>query len=286
MYTRKNQRNLTRNEKRRLVAAFLELKRSGRYDEFVSLHSQFYRADGENGPRAGHMTPTFFPWHRQFLFEFEQALRSVDSTVTVPYWDWTTDNTPTASLWADDFLGGDGREGDQQVMTGPFAHSQGNWELASSVTDSRFLTRSFGGPEGVLSLPTKEDVAWATQDAVYDAAPWDSTSPTGFRNKFEGWVTGADDRGNNHNRVHRWVGGVMLGATSPNDPVFWLHHSFVDLLWLRWQKAHPRSGYLPRGPLGEGDPQRGRVYSLNEAMPPWNMTPAQLNDYGALYRYA
>jgi hypothetical protein len=35
LYTRKNQRNLTRSEKRRLVDALLRLKRSGRYDEVV-----------------------------------------------------------------------------------------------------------------------------------------------------------------------------------------------------------------------------------------------------------
>ncbi|MZG03633.1 tyrosinase family protein, partial [Streptomyces sp. SID5614] len=34
MYTRKNQRNLTRTEKRRLIDAILKLKRSGRYDDF------------------------------------------------------------------------------------------------------------------------------------------------------------------------------------------------------------------------------------------------------------
>ncbi|MFJ6700712.1 tyrosinase family protein [Streptomyces sp. NPDC091272] len=286
MYTRKNQRNLTRTEKQRLVAAFLELKRSGRYDEFVSVHVQYYTADGETGPRAAHSTPSFFPWHRQFLLEFEQALRTVDPSVSLPYWDWTTDNTPAASLWADDFLGGNGRKRDQQVMTGPFAHANGHWQIAASVTEDRFLTRNFGGPKGRVTLPTKEDVAWATRDAVYDSAPWDSTATGGFRNKLEGWATGNADKGNNHNRVHRWVGGVMLGGASPNDPVFWLHHAFVDLLWLRWQKAHPRSGYQPAGPLDANDPQKGRIYSLNETMPPWNMRPAQLLDHSGLYRYA
>ncbi|MFD3518238.1 tyrosinase family protein [Streptomyces sp. NPDC058657] len=285
MHTRKNQRNLTRTEKRRLVAAILALKRSGRYDEFVSLHGEFYTADGEDGPRAAHMTPSFFPWHRQFLLAFEQALQAIDPAVSVPYWDWTTDNTPAASLWAEDFLGGNGRKGDRQVMTGPFAHAQGNWEITTSVTETRFLTRNFGGPKGTVTLPTKQDVAWAMKDPLYDAAPWDSTSSRGFRNKFEGWATGGSDRGTNHNRVHRWVGGVMVGAVSPNDPVFWLHHAFVDLLWARWQQTHPRSGYLPATRLRQGDPQEGRVYSLREEMPPWNMTPAQLLDHRALYRY-
>ncbi|KAK6220675.1 hypothetical protein LQW54_001866 [Pestalotiopsis sp. IQ-011] len=33
-------------------------------------------------------------------------------------------------------------------------------------------------------------------------------------------------------------GGVMLNvANSPGDPLFFLHHAFIDLLWWRWQSA-------------------------------------------------
>lgn len=66
------------------------------------------------------------------------------------------------------------------------------------------------------------------------------------RNHLEGW------RGVNlHNRVHVWVSGRMATGVSPppptppNDPVFWLHHAFIDKLWADWQKRHPRSPYLP-----------------------------------------
>ncbi|MFI6287032.1 tyrosinase family protein [Streptomyces sp. NPDC051018] len=285
MYTRKNQRNLTRTEKRRFVDALLALKRSGRYDEFVRMHGDFYVPDAEDSPRAAHMTPSFFPWHRRYLLEFERALRQVDSGVTLPYWDWTTDGSPASSLWADDFLGGTGRLGDRQVMTGPFAYSNGNWRINSRVTDGRYLTRDLGRPSNPVSLPTKADVARAIEEPHYDAAPWDSTARTGFRNTIEGWSAGSSERWRNHNRVHRWVGGLMLGATSPNDPVFWLHHAFMDLLWIRWQRAHPGSGYLPRTPLPEGDPQHGRVFALDEPMPPWGVKPSELLDHTRHYRY-
>ncbi|MET9515882.1 tyrosinase family protein [Streptomyces sp. NPDC002994] len=286
MYTRKNQRDLTRTEKKRLVSALLELKRSGRYDEFVTLHGQHYVTDDEPGPRVSHMTPSFFPWHRRYLLEFERALQAVDPGVSVPYWDWTKDNTPAASLWAEDFLGGNGRAGDQKVMTGPFAHATGNWNIRARVGDGAYLTRNFGRPSAPVSLPTRQDVAKALSDPLYDAAPWNSTTTRGFRNKIEGWGRGGTATTFNHNRVHRWVGGAMLGATSPNDPVFWLHHAFMDLLWDRWQRAHPRSGYLPRKKLTGSDPQRGRVFSLDEPMPPWNVAPAQLLDHSRIYRYA
>ncbi|MGW5674604.1 tyrosinase family protein [Streptomyces sp. NPDC003860] len=285
MPVRKNQRDLTPVEKRRLVDALLELKKSGRYDDFVDLHGEFYVTDGERRPRAAHMTPSFFPWHRRYLLEFERALQEVDERVTVPYWDWTVDSSPTSSLWADDFLGGTGRSGDRQVMTGPFAHRNGGWRINSGALDGRFLTRDLGRPADPLTLPTRDDVARALRQSQYDEQPWDSTARGGFRNTVEGWAAGTPERWRMHNRVHRWVGGLMLGASSPNDPVFWLHHAYVDLLWARWQQAQPRAGYLPRTPLPSGEPQHGRVYALTEALPPWGDAPVALLDHTRWYRY-
>ncbi|WP_030904655.1 tyrosinase family protein [Streptomyces sp. NRRL F-5126] len=288
MYTRKNQRDLTSAEKKSFVNAVLELKRRGHYDEFVRTHVEFYTPDGESGLRSGHMAPTFLPWHRRFLLEFEGALRSIDPGVSLPYWDWTKDNTPAAALWGDDFLGGTGRSQDQQVMTGPFAYRSGNWTVRDNVTDDRFLTRNLGRPgHDPIVLPTAAELESAMKRPVYDVAPWDSTPTKGFRNGLEGWVKpGVDQPWRNHNRVHRWVGGDMLGAASPNDPVFWLHHAFVDLLWDRWQARHPKAGYLPAKKLPAGDPQSGRVISLHEPMPPWNVTPSAMLGHAETYRYA
>ena len=38
----------------------------------------------------------------------------------------------------------------------------------------------------------------------------------------------------------------MGDATSANDPVFFLHHCYLDLLWEKWKNQHPTSDpYLP-----------------------------------------
>ncbi|MFG3657437.1 tyrosinase family protein [Streptomyces sp. NPDC047706] len=286
VYTRKDVSTLTGGERRRFVNALLELKRRGEYDEFVRMHIAYYVSDGENGLRTAHMAPSFLPWHRQFLLELERALQRLDPSVTVPYWDWTRDRAATSTPWTNDLLGGTGRRSDRQVTTGPFAYAEGRWRITENVTDVRFLTRDLGRSRDPIALPTKSDVEWALKDPVYDAPPWDSTAGKGFRNKLEGWGTG---RGSvswrNHNRVHRWVGGAMVGGASVNDPVFWLHHAYVDLLWSRWQARHRVHGYLPAGPLGPGDPQRGRVVARHQALPPWNVTPDQLQDHGRIYRY-
>lgn len=42
-----------------------------------------------------------------------------------------------------------------------------------------------------------------------------------------------------HGSVHISVGGQMGGASSPLDPIFWLHHAFIDKVWADWQKLNP-----------------------------------------------
>ncbi|MFF3844561.1 tyrosinase family protein [Streptomyces sp. NPDC002328] len=286
-YTRKDVSTLTAAERRRFVKALLEVKRRGEYDEFVRMHIEYYVSDGEGGLRTAHMAPSFLPWHRRFLLELEKALRRVDSSVTLPYWDWTRDRTPTSAPWTADLLGGNGRRSDLQVTTGPFAYATGDWTIKDGVTDRRFLTRDLGRARDPIDLPKQSDLEWALADPVYDTSPWDSTVTRGFRNKLEGWGSGRGSTAwRNHNRVHRWVGGVMVGGASVNDPVFWLHHAFIDLLWTRWQRRHREHRYLPAGPPAAGTRPHGRVVARHEKLPPWDVTPDQLEDVGGIYRYA
>ncbi|MGW0843645.1 tyrosinase family protein [Streptomyces sp. NPDC002787] len=287
VYTRKDVSTLTLDERRRFVTALIEVKRRGEYDEFVRMHIQYFLPDGEDGLRTAHMAPSFLPWHRRFVLDLEQALRRVDESVTVPYWDWTRDRVSTAVPWTEDLLGGTGRRSDRQVMTGPFAYRHGQWTITEGITDVEYLMRDLGRSRDPIALPTAGDVAEALADPVYDTAPWNSTSAKGFRNKLEGWGPGRGVMSwRNHNRVHRWVGGHMVSGASANDPVFWMHHAFVDLLWSRWQRRHRNTRYLPAKPPGPKDAQHGRVVARHERLPPWDVTPEELEDHSSVYRYA
>lgn len=270
MGIRKNQAALTAREKRDFVDAVLALKRTGRYDDFVRTHNSFIMSDVDDGDRAAHRCPSFLPWHRKFLLDFERALQSVNPSVNLPYWDWTVDNSPGASLWQDDFLGGNGRSGDRRVTSGPFAYDVGDWQLGVTTDSRPFLSRALGAAG--VRLPSRADVDAVLALPTYDAAPWHSGA-AGFRNNLEGW------RGVNlHNRVHVWVGGHMAQGVSPNDPAFWLHHCFVDRLWVQWQERHGRV-YLPTAPTP-------KVVSLNQPMRPWgNTTPRDMLDHRPYYTY-
>jgi tyrosinase len=286
VHTRKNVTALSRTERRRLVDALLALKRRGEYDEFVRTHIDHYVSDGEDGLRTAHMTPSFLPWHRQFVLELERALQRVDASVTVPYWDWIRTRDASAVPWTDDLLGGDGRRSDGRVTTGPFAYAGGEWTIRESVTDATYLMRDLGRHRDPIGLPTRTELDRALAEPLYDVAPWDSTSEKGFRNKLEGWGRGSGSAAwHTHNRVHRWVGGHMLGGASVNDPVFWMHHAFVDMQWTRWQQRHRGARYLPARQPGRGDAQHGRIVARNERMPPWDVTPADMEDVSRLYRY-
>ena len=266
MRCRKNQAALTPQERARFVAAVLALKANGKYDGYVAMHV--------NNMPGAHRGPAFFPWHREMLRRFELDLQAIDSTVTLPYWNWTVDHTATSSIWNDDFMGGNGRPSDGKVMTGPFAFDGGNWPLLGGG----FLTRRLALSPSAPTLPTATDLTNALGTTPYDLSPYDDgSSLAGFRNTLEGWRNGPQL----HNRVHVWVGGSMGPASSPNDPVFFLHHCFIDKCWADWQKLHPAEpAYLPAAGAAAG-------HNLNDAMQPWAalgevITPASRIDHHAL----
>mgnify|MGYP002785061432 CR=1 FL=1 len=64
---------------------------------------------------------------------------------------------------------------------------------------------------------------------------------TDYNNTFgiTNWLTFSNsaERGLIHAGAHRWVGGLMPTHSSPGDPVFYLHHAFIDKFWTDWLKV-------------------------------------------------
>ena len=297
---RKKAQTLASDEKEALVNAFLHLKKEGRYDQYVHWHhavmepaiysNEPHDPDYRNGAHRG---PAFGPWHREFLLQVEADLKNIDSGLSIPYWDWTEDaalDDPTGSpIWRDDFMGGNGIETDSwRVGTGPFAFKNGNWPIPVGH-DGPALRRQFGGT--LPTLPTKDDLALAMHEAYYDTPNYNSSPFTiGFRNRLEGWIT---QRGDNrvklpgsqlHNRVHLWVGGSMEPMTSPNDPIFFLHHCFVDKIWSDWQAQQKQDS--PDAPLYAPEKDGPPGHNLDDQLKPWQHTVRNVLDIAGLgYQY-
>ena len=165
-------------------------------------------------------------------------------------------------------------------MDGPFAYSTGKWTLNVNERREPDLKRAFG--VGAALLPSTGDLAACLEEAPYDADPWDQTADPSFRNRLEGWIDAPEGAEvGMHNLVHVWVGGTMSYMSSPNDPVFFLHHANVDRLWARWQAKHGDQDYEPTagGPEGE---------NRDDALEPWGAptTVASVLDHHTLgYRY-
>ena len=245
MKCRKNVKNLSVDEKTRYVNAFLALKTQdsvihpgaqSRYDDFVETHRNAMTA------LVGwaHSDSVFFPWHRELLYQFEKLLQAVDPSVTIPYWDWTRHQTSAAAgfPFKHDFIGVDGVDADSDRVkrdpaapavdaTHPYIYPFDPQLWTVPVQDGDGLTffqRQFGERGDAPNLPANDSVV------------------TGVGSSFRQAIGAADyltlrSRSEDiHNLVHRWVGGNMLRMTSPNDPVFFMHHAAIDRMWSIWQK--------------------------------------------------
>ena len=318
MNIRKNQRDLPPEEKRRFINAVLALKNStpsqrglsNRYDDYVMIHQESMSGMTSTYPGWAHQGPAFLPWHRVFLRRLELDLQAADRSlgndgnIALPYWDWTLDNLPDSSIWGADFMGGNGRDGDGRVMDGPFAFDSSNWTLnihdPGNPNPGPDLRRRFGTFPNVTQLPTVTQVEQTLAETRYYVAPWRAfedlftqagVAQPSFCNRLEGWY-GA---GSIHNRVHLWVAGgtppqfanagAMFWGTSPNDPVFFLHHCNIDRLWAEWQRRTQSLQYQPSGVGSEVGPTG---HNLNDPMQPWggDATPANALAHSPLgYQY-
>ena len=294
------------------------------YDQFVLWHREAFRCTVSwkqtgNWAGAAHNSPTFLPWHRQFLQLFEEMLQRMSGNphLSLPYWDWT-DPASTAAVFADDFMGGEGDPSqDWAVTTGPFR--KGQWKI--TIQDPKSLLKDFTAPKphlvrhfgalppGPVRLPTAADVSETLNGHRFDHSPYNGQSPLdkSFRNRLEGWreakpatcdsgwIVQFQTEGSPyvmHNAVHIYVGGVwevedkmsqgtMTAIyTSPNDPVFFIHHANVDRIWAAWE-LKGGSHYKPRD---------GAPYGWNATDTMWPWFDRTINSWFGTerngYRYA
>lgn len=63
------------------------------FGRLVAVHSDMghrMHAMGGADPTTDSGQQRFLPWHRVYLYKFEQLLQTVHPDITIPYWDWSS----------------------------------------------------------------------------------------------------------------------------------------------------------------------------------------------------
>lgn len=189
-----------------------ESKPLGFWDNLVQIHAKY---SGE-----AHGGSYFLPWHRLFLLLLENEVRSRNRpNFALPYWDWTVDadNGAFSEIWNASFVGGATVSAypgfGNPILGGPFEN------LTAQMTKPHLVLRNFSSAAigGMRRLPKSSLVS-----KIINASTFDS-----FTVNTEV----------SHGIVHNAIGGDMAQTKiSPNDPVFYLLHAFVDYMYSMRQK--------------------------------------------------
>ncbi|KAL1852340.1 hypothetical protein Daus18300_012235 [Diaporthe australafricana] len=190
--------------------------------------------------------------------------------------DWTIDSPASNGSLSNapvfESFGGDGSAETGCVETGPFTgnESLNIGPLENMSKNTRCLTRAFDDTTFNLS------------------SSWDDVYPPAMSAKshvqFQAFVDGLDfisdeDRidsnalVNAHTLGHTVVGGDFMDVyASPNDPIFWAHHTLLDYMWTKWQKADSlRLSDIggPRTTQGSGPTSADQVENTTLDTPVW-----------------
>ncbi|KAK3345890.1 hypothetical protein B0T25DRAFT_505972 [Lasiosphaeria hispida] len=202
-----------------------------------------------------HFVGAFLPWHRYYLAVHAALLRrECNYKGRMPYWDQVHDlpNLRGASVFDPRTgFGGDGVGPDLCVADGPFAN------LRLRFTEDLAANQ----PGYCLSRNMSEclfaNTATANVDACQRAGSFE-----------EAWNC---LEAKPHIAGHWGIGGTMSNPhTSPGDPLFFLHHTWIDLQWWSWQSQDPPTRLSQVGgvnvPSGDGGPPQPGGLVLNTVL--------------------
>jgi len=216
---RKEIRMLNNDERRAFFRGLKALKTDmlgdkSKYDLLTFYHTP------EQSPEA-HFCASFLPFHRELLKNLEVGLRQAEPGASLPYWDTTLDqplpDPKDSVLWTDELVG----NGNGDVTSGPFADfATMADDVIAPLSSSKKIVRGVGtSPFG--SLMKDSDVQTVLNKTSFQDLTY-------CRDPFLELVHGAG---------HMWVGGHMIELrTSPNDPVFFMYHAFIDMIWEQWRQ--------------------------------------------------
>lgn len=209
-------------------------------------------------PHFGQNSANFLPWHRAYTYHFEEILRmhTGESDFALPYWDYSRESQRTFPReFGIEHIDGD-VSNDHEDNLNPLFHAERDYFLCGyehPFTDQLPLTDlSPRATDASRALATPvffgDNESSGLGGGVYD----NNTSTRGLLEQAP------------HDQIHRAVGGSVTGTSFPPgspgttiggmaipmtagfDPIFPVHHSNIDRLWMIWACSAGKSwGTLP-----------------------------------------
>jgi len=271
---RQNVEHLSAQELCELRYTFGEMIKLNAWPRDMRNYNSWAQLHGDECP---HGWSTFLPWHRMYLWGFEQELQDFVPTVTLPYWDWTAS---TPEQIKDGYIPAAYRCSIDDAVLGALAGKVSEETLnklkalegQSFNSITKLWTKAAGIPDAEQT--TIIDVL-KTANPLFSELRFpgefnDTTIEQAFHHHYptpqdidrilalDNWRDfgggmdvdqsfGALDM-NPHNTMHIWIGGNPAGnitgdmlnnLTAAFDPIFWAHHGNIDRLWAQWQTMHP-----------------------------------------------
>eukprot|EP00794_Sanderia_malayensis_P004886 gene4886-5526_t len=210
-----------------------------RYVKFITKHKKYFW-------KGIHGKAQFFPWHRWYLYAFENLLREVDCSLTAPFWDWSYYSDVAFKqgqhIWRQDEygLGGNGDRNDSFcVKTGPFRKAI--WKSPDTTNSYLVLDATYDILQLCLLANRSETYSPCLRRA-FNGKPANISHVLNTLNLTCSQYLVFDERVRDgyHNDMHNFIGGNMCSDYAGNSPEFFLHHGFLDNIWYRWQQRWPQ----------------------------------------------
>jgi tyrosinase len=174
------------------------------YEDAITQMQSLPESDPRNWQRQAeihlalcpHSNWLFLPWHRHYLYWFERIVRTLSGMDdwALPYWNWI----------------------ENPKIPGPFR--QGILSHPRDRQEVRVRERQL-------------DRALDVRNFLYFGSgrlePGDQRREASTKSDFE----------QIHDSVHSRLGNIVDGMASflsPLDPIFWLHHNYIDYIWVAW----------------------------------------------------
>jgi tyrosinase len=228
-----------------LMAAPSKLKINGaktRWDDLQLNHAI--------QPHVMHDVGHFLPWHRYYVALHGNILRDECGYAgPLPYWDETADSSISdlnnASVFKADAFGGGGSGSNSYISNGPFAattlrikrlgQTPANYKISRRISSFSLRGASLSSLNTCFQMTTYTSV-------------WECLG------------------GSPHSAGHGATGGLMLDvALSPGDPMFYLHHGWLDVMWWKWQTLDLPGRLTDMG--GRNVPRKSYVQGLGMSLP-------------------